>query len=346
MALIELQGVGTVFGPDPAAALARARSGTDKAALLAQTGATLALLDVDLAIEAGEIFVVMGLSGSGKSTLLRHLNGLVAPTAGQVRVDGRELTAMAAPELIALRRRRLAMVFQRFGLLPHWRVIDNVAYGLQLRGVPRAERRRSALAWIDRVGLAGYGQHYPWQLSGGMQQRVGLARALAADTDIVLMDEAFSSLDPLTRGQLQDDLLALQRSLGKTIVFVSHDLGEALRIANRIAVLHDGRLLQVATPAQLVLTPADTQVAAFVHGVDRAPWLRVGQALVPWPADRALPALATAVDAEAPLDQVLPRMIGRSEPLAARRDGVIVGQVSPAAVRALLGASDSPGGVS
>ena len=336
MALIELKGVTTVFGPRPAQVLPRVRAGVDKATLLAQTGHSLALHDVSLAIEPGEIFVIMGLSGSGKSTLVRHINRLIDPTEGQVLIDGRNVTALRIPELIALRRERLAMVFQRFGLLTHRTVLDNVALGLTLRGVPAAVGRVEAARWIERVGLAGTGAQYPSQLSGGMQQRVGLARALCADTDIVLMDEAFSALDPLIRSQLQAELLALQADFGKTIVFITHDLDEALRIGSRIAILHEGRLLQVGTPAQVVTQPAGAQVAAFVREANRARAWRLASATLPWPADAALPALADALDDGLTIEAVLPHLVGRSAPLAVRRGNTIVGRVDTDRVRELL----------
>ncbi len=336
MALIEIRGLSTVFGPHPKQALAQARSGLDKAGLLARTGHTLALQDVELDIEAGEIFVIMGLSGSGKSTLVRHINRLITPTEGQVRVDGQDVTTMSAGALMALRRRRLAMVFQGFGLLRHRRVIDNVAYGLEVRGVARAQRDQQALQWIERVGLAGYAHHRPAQLSGGMQQRVGLARALCAGTDIILMDEPFSALDPLTRAQLQGDLLQLQADLGKTIVFITHDLDEALRLGNRLAILDEGRPVQVGAPQDVLTHPANDHVAAFVQQVNRARALRIGEATVPWPAGLPLPSLHDAVEANETIEQMLDRLIGASTPLAVKRGDAIVGQVSLDAVRALL----------
>ncbi len=336
MALIEIRGLSTVFGPHPQAALEKVRAGMDKPGLLATTGHVLALDRIELDIEGGEIFVIMGLSGSGKSTLVRHINRLIDPTEGTVRIAGEDVTALPIPALIALRRRRLAMVFQRFGLHAHRSVLDNVAYGLEIRGVPRAQRENEARAWIERVGLAGVETQYPAQLSGGMQQRVGLARALCAGTDIILMDEAFSALDPLIRSQLQGELLALQATLGKTVVFITHDLDEALRIGNRIAILKDGALVQVGTPEDILLRPADDYVAAFVRDVNRARALRLHNALAPWPQTHPLPALARAVDVDAPIESVLPRLVGRSTPIALRKDGRIVGCVDVDAVSALL----------
>ncbi len=269
MALIELDHVTTIFGKDPKRVLERIEAGADKQAVLAQTGHVIGLQDVSLAIEAGETFVIMGLSGSGKSTLVRHVNRLIDPTAGRVLIDGGNILELSKKELIELRRNRIAMVFQRFGLMPHRPVLDNVAYALEIRGLAKPERLERAQDWINRVGLKGYENHYPDQLSGGMQQRVGLARALAADTDIILMDEPFSALDPLIRNELQEEVITLQRSLGKTILFITHDFDEALRMASRIAILKDGQVIQVGAPADILLHPADEYARAFVRNIDR-----------------------------------------------------------------------------
>jgi glycine betaine/proline transport system ATP-binding protein len=341
MPVIEIGGLSTVFGPRPQEALAEARAGVGKAALLAR-GHTLALLDVNLEIEPGEIFVVMGESGSGKSTLVRHINRLIEPTAGRILIAGEDVLALGREALIDLRRRRLAMVFQGFGLLEHLSVVDNVALGLELRGVARAERHRQAHAWIGRVGLTAFEQHLPAQLSGGMRQRVGLARALASETDIILMDEPFSALDPLIRSQLQGELLTLQAELGRTIVFITHDLDEALRIGSRIALLREGRVVQVGTPRDVLMQPTDAAVAAFVRDVNRARAMKVGAALAPWPEGTPLPGWDEAVDAEASIENVLPRLVGRSAPLAVHRCGAIVGQVSMDAVRTMLARGDQP----
>ena len=336
MALIELTALSTVFGPKPAQALAQVRIGMGKSALLAQTGHSLALHDVNLSIEAGEIFVIMGLSGSGKSTLVRHINRLIDPTEGQVLIDGQDVTGLTIAQLIELRRHRLAMVFQRFGLLAHRNVLDNVALGLEVRGVTTAARYVEATRWIERVGLAGSERLYPSQLSGGMQQRVGLARALCADTDIILMDEPFSALDPLIRSQLQGDLLALQADFNKTIVFITHDLDEALRIGSRVAILNAGRVVQVGKPADVMTRPADRYVASFVHDVNRARAWRVASVVEPWSKGVPQPALADAIDDDATLEHVLARLVGRTTPLAVRRGGAVVGQVAMDAVRELL----------
>lgn len=337
MARIEVSGVSTVFGATPHTALQRLRQqGLGKAQLLADSGHVLALDDVSLSIEAGELFVIMGLSGSGKSTLLRHLNGLIAPTEGIVCLDGQEITRLAAAEQVALRRQRLAMVFQDFGLLSHRSVLDNVALPLELRGLAPAQRRAQARPWLDMVQLASVADQRPDQLSGGMRQRVGLARALCAQTDIILMDEPFSALDPLTRAQLQDELLKLQAQAGKTIVFVTHDLDEALRLGSRIAILHEGKLMQAGLPADILTHPANTHVAEFTSGINRARAWRVSAATVAWPAGLALPSWEEAVDEGAALEQVLMQLLGRETPLAVRRAQTVVGQVSVDKVRELL----------
>ncbi|MEM1289325.1 MAG: glycine betaine/L-proline ABC transporter ATP-binding protein [Pseudomonadota bacterium] len=275
MSLIEVQNVTKIFGTDPKAALEKVKAGMGKVELLSETGHTLGIHDVSLSIQRGEIFVIMGLSGSGKSTLIRHFNRLIDPTDGQILVDGDDVLSLSLKELEGFRRKRMSMVFQRFGLFPHKTVLDNVAYGLEVQGLGLAERHEQADRWINTVGLEGYGDQYPSQLSGGMQQRVGLARALATDADILLMDEAFSALDPLIRSQMQDQLVELQDEFQKTIVFITHDLDEALKIGDKIAILKDGVLSQVGTPAEILMSPADDYVAEFVRDVNRARVLTV-----------------------------------------------------------------------
>ncbi|MBU3055098.1 quaternary amine ABC transporter ATP-binding protein [Pseudomonas indica] len=262
---IVVKNVYKIFGPRAEKALAAIRQGRSKAEVLADTGCVVGVNDLSLSIGAGEIFVIMGLSGSGKSTLVRHFNRLIDPTSGEILVNGENILAYDMPRLREFRRRTISMVFQSFGLLPHKTVLDNVAYGLKVRGESKALCRERAAHWIAIVGLAGYEGSYPHQLSGGMRQRVGLARALAADTEIILMDEAFSALDPLIRADMQEQLLELQQSLHKTIVFITHDLDEALRIGNRIAILKDGQLVQVGTPREILDQPADDYVDRFVQ---------------------------------------------------------------------------------
>lgn len=278
---IRIRNLYKVFGPKPQSALHLLKAGKSKDEILAQTGHTVGLQSIELDIEQGEIFVIMGLSGSGKSTLIRHLNRLIDPTIGQIIVDGTDIMSLNQSALRDFRRRKMAMVFQRFGLLPHRNVLDNTAFGLKVRGMPKAERYNLARQWLADVGLSGYEQHFPNQLSGGQQQRVGLARALCTNPDILLMDEAFSALDPLIRSEMQDQLLELQARLQKTIVFITHDLDEALRLGNRIAILNDGRLVQVGEPKDILLAPADQYVESFVRDVNRARALTVEAVMKP-----------------------------------------------------------------
>ncbi|MBD1551861.1 quaternary amine ABC transporter ATP-binding protein [Pseudomonas typographi] len=265
MANIVLEGVTKVFGNRPQQALQLLSEGLGKDEILERCGCVVGVADLSLHIAAGESFVIMGLSGSGKSTLVRHLNRLIDPTCGRILVDGQDVLQLAPKALREYRRHTVSMVFQSFALLPHKTVLANVGYGLHLRGDSPAHCTEQAMAWVDTVGLKGFEQAYPEQLSGGMRQRVGLARALAVDTDILLLDEAFSALDPLTRADMQDQLRALQQRLHKTIVFITHDLDEALRLGDRIAILRDGRLIQVGTPQDILTRPADGYVERFVQ---------------------------------------------------------------------------------
>jgi glycine betaine/proline transport system ATP-binding protein len=273
---ISIDHVFKVFGDAPQTALDLARQGLDKKDILAQTGQSIGVFDASFTIAAGEIFVVMGLSGSGKSTLVRILNRLIEPTAGRILVDGEDINALSDRALRALRRKDISMVFQSFALMPHMTVLDNAAFGLELAGVDRAERVQQAALALDQVGLAGWGASYPDELSGGMQQRVGLARALASDPSILLMDEAFSALDPIIRTEMQSELLRLQQVRRRTIVFISHDLDEAMRIGDRIAIMKDGEVVQVGTPDEILRTPANDYVRSFVRGVDAAAVFKAG----------------------------------------------------------------------
>lgn len=278
---IEVRKLYKIFGPRPAEVLARVQTGEGKDEILAETGHTVGLHDVNLHIRNAETFVVMGLSGSGKSTFVRCVNRLIEPTAGEVLIGGVDVVGMADTDVKALRRTRMSMVFQRFGLLPHRNVLRNVAYGLSVQGVAKEERWERARRWIDVVGLKGYEQMRPNQLSGGMQQRVGLARALCTDPEILLMDEPFSALDPLIRRDMQDELVRLQRDLHKTIVFITHDLDEALQLGDRIAILKDGRVIQVGTPEEIITAPADAYIEDFVRDVNRSRVLSAGLAMAP-----------------------------------------------------------------
>lgn len=275
MSRLQAEHLYKVFGRRPAQAVQKLRSGTDRGALRAD-GTTAAVIDASFTVEPGQIFVVMGLSGSGKSTLLRMLNGLLEPTSGRVLFDGQDLTALSPAQLRHVRSTKISMVFQHFALFPHRSVLENAAYGLEVQGVPRAERNRRATEALQLTGLAGWEKSWPDELSGGMQQRVGLARALATDADLLLMDESFSALDPLIRRDMQDQLLELQKRLKKTIVFITHDLNEAMRLGDRIAVMRDGEIVQLGTAEDILVTPANDYVASFTQDVDRSRVLTAG----------------------------------------------------------------------
>lgn len=268
--LIQVRGLYKLFGTKPKQHMALVHEGKSKDQILNETGHTLGLKNIDLDIKKGEIFVIMGLSGSGKSTLIRHFNRLIEPTEGVLKVDDIDVMNLSNQELREFRRHKMSMVFQRFGLMPHQTVLDNVAYGLKIQGIKKAARNEKAKQWLNDVGLAGYEDQFPAQLSGGQQQRVGLARALCSGAEIMLMDEAFSALDPLIRTEMQDLLLELQRRLKKTIIFITHDLDEALKLGNHIAILKDGELIQVGESEEILLNPADDYVEAFVRDVNRS----------------------------------------------------------------------------
>jgi len=275
---LRAEGLYKVFGRQPQEAVQRLRAGASRDEV---QPATAAVIDASFEVRRGEIFVVMGLSGSGKSTLIRMLNGLLDVTAGEVEICGERLTGASPAQLRALRRRRVSMVFQHFALLPHRTVLDNVAYGLEVRGVSKTERLEAARRTVELVGLSGWEDKLPDELSGGMRQRVGLARALTADTDVLLMDEAFSALDPLIRREMQEQLVELQSELGKTIVFITHDLNEAMFLGDRIAVMRDGRIVQIGTPEDILTDPANDYVAQFVQDVDRARVLTASSVMEP-----------------------------------------------------------------
>lgn len=278
-AAVEARNLYKVFGRKPGDVVRRLKGGATRDEVSA--AGTAAVIDTSFSVKAGEIFVVMGLSGSGKSTLIRLLNGLLEPTAGEVDVMGTTITGLAPAKLRDVRQKHISMVFQHFALLPHRTVLDNLAYGLEVQGVPVAERRGKAETVLDLVGLSGWGDKLPGELSGGMQQRVGLGRALAADTDVLLMDEAFSALDPLIRREMQEQLIELQAQLGKTIVFITHDLNEAMFLGDRIAVMRDGRVVQIGTPEEILTDPANDYVESFVQDVDRARVLTAASVMEP-----------------------------------------------------------------
>ena len=266
---IEIRDLYKIFGPNGSSYVDAVRDGMTKAELNERHDHVLGLKDINIHCPAGEITVVMGLSGSGKSTLIRHINRLIEPTAGQVMYEGEDVTRMSRSELQQFRRHKTAMVFQRFALLPHRTVMQNATYGLDIQGIDKEVARERAQYWLDRVGLTGFEENYPNQLSGGMQQRVGLARALATDAEILLMDEAYSALDPLIRVDMQTVLLDLQKELKKTVVFITHDLDEALRLGDKIAILRDGEVVQQGTGQEIVLSPADSYISDFVKEVNR-----------------------------------------------------------------------------
>ncbi|WP_067726006.1 quaternary amine ABC transporter ATP-binding protein [Oceanobacillus damuensis] len=267
---IEVKNLTKIFGSHPQQGLKRMNNGETKEEILKKTGMTVGVSQANFSVKPGEIFVIMGLSGSGKSTLIRLVNRLIDSTSGEVYIDGEDITQMNKNKLIETRRKKLAMVFQKFGLLPHRTVLNNVAYGLELQGINKQEREERAEKTIADVGLKGYESSYPSQLSGGMQQRVGLARALTNDSDILLMDEAFSALDPIIRKEMQDELIRLQNKLEKTVLFITHDLDEALKLGDRIAIMKDGEIVQIGTPEEILENPANDYVSSFVKDVDRS----------------------------------------------------------------------------
>lgn len=273
---LEVRGLTKVFGADTKAALEMLAAGASKDEVHEKLGVVVGVDNASFEVRAGEVFVIMGLSGSGKSTIIRLLNRLIEPTAGAILLDGRDLAQMSQRELIEVRRRDMSMVFQSFALMPHLTALDNAAFGLAIAGKRASERRKIAMEALEQVGLAAYADRYPREMSGGMQQRVGLARALANNPTIMLMDEAFSALDPLIRTEMQDELLRLQKTRRRTIIFISHDLDEAMRIGDRIAIMRDGRIAQIGTPYEILRDPADEYVQAFFRNVNISKVLRAG----------------------------------------------------------------------
>ncbi len=273
---IEIRDLWKVFGRDPKRILSDKYRDKDKDFIQEKTGCVVGMREVNLEIKKGEFYIIMGLSGSGKSTLIRNIIRLVNPTSGKILIDGDDVTAMNEAELLDFRRHRFGMVFQHYGLMPHLTVLDNAAYGLKVRGLPKGEQLAKAMTSLETVGLKGWEDYYPGSLSGGMQQRVGIARALANDPDILLMDEPFSGLDPLIRRQMQDELVELQDRLKKTIVFVTHDLHEALKLGDRIAIMRNGETVQIGTPEEIVTKPADDYVRDFVQDASPAKVITAG----------------------------------------------------------------------
>jgi glycine betaine/proline transport system ATP-binding protein len=272
---ISIKGLYKVFGDRPNDVIQNILNGMSKEKLLNEHGNILGLNNINIDVPAKQLHVIMGLSGSGKSTLIRHINRLIEPTLGKVIIDGNNIMEMSKEELREFRRYKASMVFQKFGLLPHRNVVQNVSYGLLVQGVDEGEAKERTKVWIDKVGLTGFEKYYPAQLSGGMQQRVGLARALATDAEILLMDEAFSALDPLIRTNMQDILLGLQKELHKTIIFITHDLDEALRLGDEISFLRDGKVIQRGNPQDIILRPADDYINDFIKDINRGRVLKV-----------------------------------------------------------------------
>jgi glycine betaine/proline transport system ATP-binding protein len=321
---LELEHLSKIFGPAPQVGLQQLQQGKSKAALLEDSGHVLGVNDVSLSVAQGELFVIMGLSGSGKSTLVRLINRLIEPTAGRVLLNGDDVTAMPQRQMVQLRREKMSMVFQSFALLPHASVVDNVAFGLRVAGVDNKLARRRAHEALELVGIAEVAEQRPEQLSGGMQQRVGLARAWVTQSDILLMDEAFSALDPLIRTEMQDALLALQRTAKRTIVFISHDLAEAVRIADRIAVMAEGEIRQVGTPTEIIKNPADDYVREFFRDVQAGRLFTAGDIALPGRVDAHIEPVA----ASALLEDILPRAAQSEQPLpVADASGNIIGSI-------------------
>ena len=312
MSKIEINNVYKIFGNNPKSIVPMVKDGASKEDILEKTGHTVGLDNVSLKIEEGETFVCMGLSGSGKSTLIRHLNRLIDPTEGEILVEGTNVLSLNQEKLIEFRRHKMSMVFQRFGLFPHKTVLQNVGYGLEMQGVKDEDRAKVSMEKIESVGLSGFEHQYPSQLSGGMQQRVGLARALATNTDIMLMDEAFSALDPLIRSDMQKQLLDLQAELKKTIVFITHDLDESLRLGDHIGILNAGKLVQVGTPEDIVMNPADEYVKAFVKDVNRAKVLKAKIIMIPANEFKPNGSNKIKVNEDDFLEEFLPNVVGRN----------------------------------
>jgi glycine betaine/proline transport system ATP-binding protein len=334
--MISVRDLWKVYGPRAERIVGSPEADLPRAQLEATHGNVVAMREVSLDVAPGEVFVVMGLSGSGKSTLIRCITRLIEPTAGSVVIEGTDVTKADDDALLQIRRHKVSMVFQHFGLLPHRTLLDNVAFGLELRGVDRAERRARADETLALVGLPGMGEYKPHQLSGGQQQRVGLARALATDPDIMLFDEPFSALDPLIRREMQDEIVRLRRELRKTMMFITHDLQEALRLGDRIAIMRDGRFVQVGTPAEVVLNPADDYVANFVRDVPRSHVVPVS-AVMSAPSDGPW---AGEVDVTTKVRDVVALVAHSDLPVRVLRDGVAVGSVDRVAVLSVIAGED------
>lgn len=332
--VIKVENVWRIFGDRADEALQAIRDdGLSKAQVLEMYNAVVGVADVNLEINEGEIFCIMGLSGSGKSTLVRHFNRLLEPTAGTIKIEGTDVTQLAQDDLRAFRNRKIGMVFQNFALLPHRSVLDNVAMPLDIRGVSKYDRMRQAAKILDIVELSAWGNKFAHELSGGMQQRVGLARALAADPDVLLMDEPFSALDPLIRRQLQDEFISLSKIMKKTTVFITHDLDEAVRVGHRIAIMRDGRVVQIGTAEEIVMSPADDYVADFVAGISRLKVVRANAVMQPiGKMDKAGLKRAVRIDEDAPLSDIIQTAIDSDSPIVVTAKDKDVGIITRADV--------------
>ncbi|MDO9457575.1 glycine betaine/L-proline ABC transporter ATP-binding protein [Nocardioides sp.] len=341
---LQVEGLWKIFGPRADKIIGTPAADLPRAELKQRTGCVAAVKDVSFEVAPGEVFVVMGLSGSGKSTLVRCLTRLVEPTAGRVTFEGNDITKASESQLRDLRRRTVSMVFQHFGLLPHRQVVDNVAYGLEIRGIKKAERRAKAQELVDLVGLTGYEKSYPDQLSGGMQQRVGLARALANDPAMLLFDEPFSALDPLIRRDMQNEVVRLQQEVRKTMVFITHDLQEALKLGDRILIMRDGEIVQVGTPAEVVARPADDYVRDFVSDVPRSHVLTLEYVMREPTLDDSREGPVMAPDTI--VMHAARASLGSAHPVQVVRDGELVGIVdSDAILRVVVAEEQAPVGV-
>ncbi len=317
-----------IFGPNPKTILENLDHSLSRAELQARTNHVIGVRDMSFEVEQGETFVVMGLSGSGKSTLVRCLHRLIEPTAGEVLIDGEDVMKMNASQLTHLRRNKMSMVFQHFGLFPHRRIVDNIAFGLEIRGCQVRERTDKAMEVLEMVGLGGWESHYPRELSGGMQQRVGLARALAVDPEVMIFDEPFSALDPLIRREMQDELLALQDKVQKTMVFITHDFLEAIKMGDHIAIMKDGETSQIGTPEELVAAPADDYVREFTEDVPRYKVLSVGK-IMGEVSTVSLNGSCPVVNASAKLDSLIDLASESGSALAVINDeGQLVGELN------------------
>ncbi|OIJ26787.1 quaternary amine ABC transporter ATP-binding protein [Nocardioides luteus] len=338
---LKVEGLWKIFGAKADKIIGSGDAELSRTDLQAKTGCVAAVKDISFEVQPGEVFVIMGLSGSGKSTLVRLLNRLIEPTDGSVVINGEEITSVSSGKLRDMRRRHMAMVFQHFGLLPHRKVIDNVAYGLEVRGESKAERRRRAQEMVDLVGLSGYENSFPDQLSGGMQQRVGLARALAVDPQVLFFDEPFSALDPLIRRDMQDEIVRLHHEVGKTMVFITHDLQEAIKLGDRILIMRDGEMVQCGTAAEIVAHPADDYVRDFVSEVPKGHVLTLRYVMQPVRPSDSLE--GPAMDPDTVVWKAARAALASAHPVRVVENGELIGIVDDEAILRVVVAEEEPG---